>query len=370
MPRRDRRLPAPETPSATRRRLAVLAAATPLLAACATRLGGNAYYSGPVSDHFDGTHFFNPGGTPPRGFAELLRWQFGGGRVAWPESVPSPFPPDRPPARVEGAALRVSFVGHATFLIQGNGLNILTDPVWSERASPFGFTGPRRYNPPGIAFEDLPRIDAVLVSHSHYDHMDVETLTRLWERDRPRVVVPLGNDAILRGHHPAMAVTAADWADTVEIGKGATVTLEPVHHWSRRALADRNHALWAGFVLNGVGGSVFYAGDTGFDEGRPFRNVAARHGALDLALLPIGAYEPRWFMAPQHMDPGEAVEGFRLLGARQALGCHWGTFRLTNEGAEEPAEALASALRAAGVPAERFLAMRPGQVWSAVSPPA
>jgi L-ascorbate metabolism protein UlaG (beta-lactamase superfamily) len=360
-------LPDAERPAATRRRLAALLAATPLLAACATRLGGNGYYSGPASDHFDGTHFFNPGGTPPRGVADLLRWQLGGGRTAWPESVPSPFPPDRPPPRVAGAAMRVSFVGHATFLIQGGGLNILTDPVWSERASPFGFTGPRRFNPPGLAFDDLPKIDAVLVSHSHYDHMDVDTLARIWERDRPRVVVPLGNDAILRGHHPAMGVTAADWHEVVEIGPGATVTLEPVHHWSRRSLGDRNHALWAGFVLKGVGGVVFHCGDTGFDAGRPFRNVAERHGAVDLALLPIGAYEPRWFMAPQHMNPEEAVEGFRLLGAGQALGCHWGTFRLTDEGAGEPAEALAAALAAAGVAPGRFLAMRPGQVWSSAA---
>ncbi|HZF77473.1 MAG TPA: MBL fold metallo-hydrolase, partial [Acetobacteraceae bacterium] len=243
--------------------------------------------------------------------------------------------------------------------------NLLTDPVWSERASPFSFTGPRRVNPPGIAWESLPPIDAVLVSHAHYDHLDVETLARLWQRDRPRILAPLGNDAIIRGHDPAIEVVTADWGGTVPLGRGVTATLEPVHHWAARGLVDRNHALWAGFVVKGMGQAIFFAGDTGFDGGSPFRGVAARHGAPGLALLPIGAYEPRWFMAAQHMNPEEAVAGLELLGARQALGYHWGTFRLTNEGVERPAADLAQALTARGIEASRFLAVRPGQVWSA-----
>jgi L-ascorbate metabolism protein UlaG (beta-lactamase superfamily) len=354
----------------TRRRLATLLGAVPLLGACVGRdgsLGGSSYYAGPVSDHFDGRRFFNPGGEPPRGFTQLLRWQLGGGREEWPDSLPSPLPADRPPPRVAGPALRVAFVGHATFLLQGNGVNILTDPVWSDRVSPFSFYGPRRVNPPGIAFDDLPPIDAVLVSHAHYDHMDLATLSRLWARDRPRILAPLGNDAILRAHDPGMEVATADWGDTVALPGGARATLEPVHHWSARGVGDRNHALWAGFVVQGMGASVFIAGDTGFDGGRPFRNIAARHGAPDLALLPIGAYEPRWFMSAQHMNPEEAVEGFALLGARQAIGCHWGTFRLTNEGAEQPARDLAAALAERGIAPERFLAARPGQVWTAAS---
>nr|WP_305123178.1 MBL fold metallo-hydrolase [Roseomonas sp. GC11] len=318
----------------------------------------------PASDHFDGGRFFNPGGAAPRGLLDLARWKLGGGDEPWPEAWPSPFPPDRPPARVEGAALRVSFAGHASFLIQGAGLNILTDPVWSERASPFSFIGPRRANPPGIAFDDLPRIDAVLLSHGHYDHLDVETLARLWRRDRPRIIAPLGQEATLRAHEPEMVATTADWGAVVPLAPGVEVVLEQVHHWTARGVWDRNRALWCGFVLRGLGGGVFFAGDTGFDEGRPFRRVAARHGALELALLPIGAYEPRWFMADQHMNPADAVQGFRLLGARQALGYHWGTFKLTDEAVGRPLADLAAALAASGVEPERFLAARPGQVWS------
>ncbi|MCW8086652.1 MBL fold metallo-hydrolase [Sabulicella glaciei] len=342
-----------------RRQLGALLAALPWLGGCT---GGGALHAGPVSDHFDGQRFFNPGGAGPRSLLELARWRLGGQREDWPDAYPSPFPPDRPPPRVAGRALRVSFVGHASFLLQGAGLNILTDPVWSERASPFSFVGPRRANPPGIAFDDLPPIDAVLVSHGHYDHLDVETLARLWRRDRPRIVAPLGHDATIRAHDPSIAVTTADWRDAVPLGPGVEAVLEQVHHWTARGIGDRNRALWCGFVLRGLGDGVFFAGDTGFDEGRPFRRVAERHGPLGLALLPIGAYEPRWFMEPQHMNPAEAVEGFRLLGARQALGYHWGTFRLTDEGVARPAEDLAGALAASGLEPARFLAARPGQV--------
>ena len=358
----DRTPPSPRLP---RRRVAALLGAVPVLASLPWLSGcaGTPTHAGPVSDHFDGRRFFNPGGAGPRGVLELARWKLTGNDEGWPDAFPSPFPQDRPPARVGGGALRVSFAGHASFLIQGAGLNILTDPVWSERASPVSFAGPRRVNPPGIAFDDLPPIDVVLVSHGHYDHLDVETLARLWRRDRPRIVAPLGNDATIRGHDEAIPVTTADWQGTVPLGNGVEAVLEQVHHWSARGLLDRNEALWCGFVLRGLGDGVFFAGDTGFDGGRPFRRVAARHGALGLALLPIGAYEPRWFMESQHMNPADAVQAFKLLGARQALGYHWGTFKLTDEGVDRPPTALAAALAGEEVDAARFLAARPGQVW-------
>jgi L-ascorbate metabolism protein UlaG (beta-lactamase superfamily) len=323
----------------------------------------NPYYSGPVSDHFDGRVFFNPGGTPPRGFADFLRWQFGGGRARWPDAYPSPFPPARPEERVGGTGLRITFVGHATFLIQTAGLNILTDPLWSERASPFGFAGPRRVNPPGIAFSDLPPIDLVLITHNHYDHLDLVTLARLAEQHRPRMIAPLGNDTIVREAVPSADIGGYDWGEAVPVSAGVALHVEPVHHWSARGMSDRRMALWAGFVIATPSGSIYHVGDTGFHHGTNYRAAAERHGGFRLALLPIGAYEPRWFMAPQHQDPDEAVAGMKLCRAAFAAGHHWGTLQLTNEPIEEPRDRLMTALEREGIPRHRFRAVLPGEVW-------
>ena len=323
------------------------------------------YYDGPVSDHFDGERFFDPHGVPPRSRGDLLRWfaerHWRGTKAKWPAWAPSPYA-DHPPARVEGAAWRISYVGHASWLIQTAGFNILLDPIWSKRASPFRFLGPQRVNDPGIAFADLPPIDVVLVSHGHYDHLDLATLSRLAAAHRPRVITPLGDDAIMRNGDPAIAAEAYDWGDRVEIGAGVAVTLVATLHWSARNLSDRNMSLWASFVIDTPGGRIYFVGDSGYGDGRHFRSVSERHGPLRLALLPIGAYEPRWFMRDQHMNPAESVQAFIDCGAEFALGHHYGTFQLTDEPIDAPPVALAEALREAGIPAERFRTMRPGQV--------
>ncbi|MDX8443735.1 MBL fold metallo-hydrolase [Mesorhizobium australafricanum] len=329
----------------------------------AARTGtANRYYSGPPSDHFDGTMFFNPGGKPPGRFTDLLRWQFSGGRAKWPAAFPSPHPQAKPADRVDGGALRLTMVGHASLLIQTAGLNILTDPVWSERASPFSFAGPRRANAPGIAFADLPPIDLVLVSHNHYDHLDLATLKRLRQSHDARVVTPLGNDAVINRAVPGMRLSVHDWGDRVDFG-AAAIHVEPAHHWSARGGRDRRMALWAGFVIETAGGNIYFAGDTGFHDGINYRLMAEKHGGFRLAILPIGAYEPRWFMAPQHQNPKEAVQGMKLCKAAFAAGCHWGTFHLTDEPVDEPAAKLAEALAAEGLPPEQFRALRPGEVW-------
>lgn len=311
----------------------------------------------PVSDHFDGARFALPGGAQvgEKSTVEFLRWRVTRAPATWPDSVA--VTPARPPARVEGSALEVTMVGHATVLVQTEGLNILTDPIWSERASPVDFAGPKRVTAPGIAFDDLPRIDLVLVSHGHWDHLDLDTLEALWVRDRPLILVPLGHGALLASRE--IEAREMDWGDRLAVGP-AEVVAEPVYHWTSRWFIDRNRALWAGYTLVLPGGNIYFAGDTGYGDGAFFR-AAARHGPVRLALLPVGAYEPRWFMAEQHMNPAEAVAAMRDLGAAQAVGIHWGTFQLTDEGREAPREALAAALAAAGIDAARFPALSAGE---------
>lgn len=322
------------------------------------------YYQGPVSDHFDGARFFNVPGAPPRGRGAFLRWSVNrhwrGTKAKWPAWAPSPYA-DRPPTRVEGRALRICYVGHASFLIQTGGLNILLDPVWSRRVSPLGFIGPKRVNDPGIAFADLPPIDVVLVSHAHYDHLDVATLSRLAAAHRPRVVTPLGNDAIMRAHDATVAAEAYDWGDRIKLGTDIAVTLVPAQHWSARNLSDRNMSLWASFVVDAPGGRIYFVADSGYSG--HFRAAGERHGPLRLAILPIGAYEPRWFMGESHMDPAQSVQALLDCGAEFALAHHYGTFQLADEAIEAPLIALAEALRLRGIPGERFGVLRPGQVW-------
>jgi L-ascorbate metabolism protein UlaG (beta-lactamase superfamily) len=324
------------------------------------------YYTGPVSDHFDGVRFFDPRGAAPKNRRDLLRWMVGrrwrAPKSAWPAWAPSPYA-DRPPARVQGAAWRIVYVGHASLLIQTAGLNLLLDPVWSKRASPFSFVGPKRVNDPGIAFTNLPPIDAVLVSHGHYDHLDVVTLSRLVSVHRARVITPLGNDTIMRNHDPAIKAEARDWDDRVDLGSGVAVTLVPSRHWSARNLSDRNMALWASFVIETPGGTIYFVADSGYGDGWHFRRARERYGPFRLAILPIGAYEPRWFMRDQHMNPAESVRTLIDCGAELGLGHHYGTFQLTDEPFDAPLVALAEALQVAEIPPERFRALRPGQVW-------
>lgn len=322
----------------------------------------NPYYQGPVSDHFDGL-VFSDGRPAGKGLIDVLRWQTGKRqREPFPAFYEAP-PQDKPPARVEG--VRIVHLGHASFLYQIAGLNLLIDPVYSPRASPFSFMGPKRVNAPGVAFDDLPAIDAVLLTHNHYDHLDIETLARLHRRDRPRMIMPLGNDSIVRARILDARTEAHDWSDRVVLSDDVAVTLVPTYHWSARGAFDRRMALWASFVLEAGRTKIFHVGDTGYHDGSLYERLGRDYGPFRLAVLPIGAYEPRWFMSDNHMNPEEAVKVMLALGADEAIGHHWGTFQLTDEGIERPPQALEAALIAAGLPRERFRPMRPGLVWTA-----
>ena len=318
------------------------------------------YYDGPPSDHFDGSRFFNPGQpSTDRSVQDLMRWKFGSKPHPWPEAVQ--VSPAHPAARVDG--LRITMVGHATLLIQAAGFNIVTDPVWSDRASPVAFAGPQRVTRPGIVFDELPPIDVVLLSHCHYDHMDLETLRRLHERDAPMMAMPLGNDAIVRRAIPAARIVVGDWHERLILNAGITTTLTRANHWANRGPLDVRRTLWAGHWLDTPAGSIWFAGDTGYGDGAIFTDLRQRMGAPDVALIPIGAYEPRWFMSAQHVNPAEAVKIFLEVGAKQAIGLHWGVFRLTDEGRDEPRSALSRALAEAGIAADRFVAAEPGAVF-------
>jgi L-ascorbate metabolism protein UlaG (beta-lactamase superfamily) len=321
----------------------------------------NPYYSGPKSDHFDGTRFFNPEGMTPHGLKELVKWKLE--PVAkWPSRAENPRAPAEPPKRVDGGDIRVTAIGHATMLIQTAGLNILTDPVWSERASPLSFAGPKRKRAAGISFEALPDIDLVLLSHNHYDHLDLSTLKRIHKRHGAKVITPLGNDQIIHSKVSDMAIATGDWNDVVEHGP-LRIHFERCHHWSARGVFDRSMALWAGFTIETPERRIFHIGDTGFDHGRPYELAKSRHGGFDLAILPIGAYEPRWFMKDQHQNPDEAIRGFEILDAAHGIGHHWGTFQLTNESMQDPVQKLTEAMEERGILAHRFRALEPGEHW-------
>lgn len=327
-------------------------------------------YHGPISDHFDGNRFFNPDRSSERTFGEFLKWQFTRESKPWPTSIDSGLPRQLAertvPVAFDGVRdfAKVTFVNHATVLIESAGMNILTDPVWSDRVSPVSWAGPERIRPPGIEFEALPVIDVVVISHNHYDHLDIPTLRRLEAVHSPKFLVALGDGMFLRDAGvPVDRIIENDWWDVRKVpvrGAGDPVEIHfvPAQHWSSRTNFDRNRSLWGGYFIKWQGGSIFYSGDTGL--GPHFAQIRERLGSPDMAILPIGAYEPRWFMKEQHMNPDDAVVAHLRLGAWVSLGVHWGTWQLTDEGYEDPLRELDLARKAHGVNPARFFALREG----------
>ena len=321
-----------------------------------------ARHRGPVTAHFDGKRFRNT--TPTmRWSTEVFKWLLSRRPEAWPDAVESVAAP-LPMTRSDG--LRVTLVNHATVLIQVCGLNILTDPVWSDRVGPYRMLSCRRVRAPGIAFDDLPPIDLILLSHDHYDHLDVPTLKRLMTRDQPRLLTGLGVDTSL-SIEGLDGAEALDWWESRHINTDVRVTFAPCRHFSGRGLNDQDATLWGSFVLHTPHGAVYFGGDTGY--GPHFEEVRKLLGPMTLALLPIGCYEPRWFMGPVHMAPEEAVRAHQDLGATRSLGIHFGTFRLGDEGYERPGADLKAAVASAGLPPEAFTAPAFGVGDDIVAPP-
>ena len=255
------------------------------------------------------------------------------------------------------SATSFTWIGHASFLVQLGGLNILTDPVLSQRTSPFTWAGPKRLAPLGLAFDELPKIDVVLISHNHYDHLDDATVRELARRDAPAFVVPLGLDAWFAKRR-IVNVSELDWWQSTVV-RGLRVYGVPAQHFSGRGTHDRNRTLWCGFVYEKDGQRHYFAGDTGY--GPDFADIGRRFAPIDVSMIPIGAYDPRAFMQPVHVDPDEAVRIHRDVGSRLSLAMHWGTFRLTLEPLDEPPVRLAQALGQAGIAADRFVVMAHGE---------
>ncbi|MBL6455033.1 MBL fold metallo-hydrolase [Belnapia sp. T6] len=301
------------------------------------------------SDHWDGRVFHNVHDRTEKTLRDVWRWRRTSRPIPWPRWIEDP--PQPPPPRLPAGRIGATFIGHASFLIQLGGRCVLVDPVWSMRASPLSFAGPRRVRAPGQALEALPGCDLLLVSHNHYDHLDLPTLREVRRRWSPPAVTGLDN-----ARHLAKAgirdAAELDWWQSTEAA-GLRITYVPGQHFSARTPFDRNRSLWGGFVLESEGATIYFAGDSGWCP--HFAEIAARFPRIDLALIPIGAYEPRFFMRTQHMDPGEAVEAHRALGARRSIGMHFGTFAsLTDEAIEGPETWLAEARAAAGLEAEAF----------------
>lgn len=309
--------------------------------------------------HFDGKQFHNQQPTS-HSFVSVLKWMKSRDRGPWPDYTDHP-PAPPPPARVQGAEIRVTFVNHSTFLIQTAGLNILTDPIWSSRCSPVSWAGPKRVRPPGVRLEDLPPVDVILISHNHYDHLDAETIRALAKRDQPRIFAGLGNAALLK-QLGASEARDMDWWDSDQVSPEVKISFVPAQHFSGRGLDDRDATLWGGFVIEGPGGPLYFAGDTGM--GPHFQQIRDRFGPMAVSLIPIGAFRPVWFMSPVHIGPSEAVRAHQILSSAQSFGMHFGTFPLADDGESEPLEMLDRARVAAGITPARFRTLGFGQSWS------
>ncbi|WP_343672398.1 MBL fold metallo-hydrolase [Chitinophaga sp.] len=311
-----------------------------------------------VSDHYDGKKFYNP--TLAKqfspGLSDIIR-MMREGRPKWPEKVATngihKLDED---LGTDGISL--TFVNHATFLIQLPGINILTDPVWAKRVSPVSWFGPMRVRTPGIKMEELPVIHLVIISHNHYDHLDLETLKKLGKRFSPKVLVPVGDKALVESVG-IKDVQELDWWESVQLNPDTRITFTPAQHSSRRGLLDKDRSLWGSYFIQSNKHSVYFGGDAGYST--HYKEIKKRLGAPEFALLGIGVYEPNWFMKPMHMNPAEAVAAYMDLDAKLGIGMHFGTFQLASEEYDQPQKELKAALEKMKISQDRFITLQEGE---------
>jgi L-ascorbate metabolism protein UlaG (beta-lactamase superfamily) len=305
---------------------------------------GKVYQGDNVKNFKDG-EFLTPEFTDiDKSFRDVLKWNFSNDvRVPWDE----PYTTDTitlTPFDASASKIRATFINHATVLVETKDYALLTDPIFTKRASPFSFMGPARHHDPYVPLTDIPRLDYVLISHAHYDHLSAASIARIEEKFKPIYITPLNNSQFIEeaGVPKERIIELETQERYSDSAKDFSVTLETAKHWSARGFSDRKRYLWGSFVIESAERRIFFAGDTGYDT--HFSQIKDRQGKIDLALLPIGAYEPRWFMKEHHMNPEEAVQAAKDLGEPAVIGIHFGTFRLTNEGRYEPEQHTKEAL--------------------------
>lgn len=314
-------------------------------------------HRGKITDHFDGKRFINPGNVQAKELTDVFQWMMQRKQGPWTENKNSTVG-EKPEAIITNG-VKITFVNHSTFLIQVDGVNVITDPVWSERTSPFSFAGPKRMKQPGIRLEDLPKIDYILLSHNHYDHLDINTLKEIYQIHQPKIISPLGVKAFLDSHQ-IVSATDLDWWQEHSLTNSLSIQAVPAQHFSGRGIFDRDATLWCGYVMKNHHGNIYFAGDTGYND-FTFKEIGKRCAPVSVALIPIGAYKPRWFMSPIHCSPAEAVQIHFDVMAAHSIATHFGTFPLADDGEEEPISELILAMQKVNLSSDRFLVLKEGE---------
>lgn len=314
-------------------------------------------HQGEITDHFDGKKFINPGNAKAKGLSDVFQWMMQRQQGPWTEIKNNKYG-EKPEAAVANG-VKVTFVNHSTFLIQIDGKNLLTDPVWGERTSPFSFAGPKRMKQPGIRFEDLPKIDFIILSHNHYDHLDIATVKNIYKIHQPKIITPLGVKAFL-DNHQITSSTDLDWWQEFTLSDSLTIQSVPAQHFSGRGIMDRDATLWCGYIIKNHRGNIYFAGDTGYNE-FTFKEIGKRCAPISVALIPIGAFKPAWFMSPIHCSPAQALQIHFDVYASQSIATHFGTFPLADDGEDEPQTELAKAMKQANLAPEKFIILKEGE---------